>query len=225
MFTKILSIFLSVFSAKRQQDLKNKFTKIHDFNLFKGDVSISGTGSDLIQTKIISEEIPKLLNKYSFKTFIDAPCGDLYWMKHVLLKEINYIGLDIVNELIIKNNENYGNEHRIFICKNIVTDNLPDADVIFIRDCWVHLNYQDTMRCIMNLKSSNIKYLLTTSFPATLKNKDLYRIWRPLNLQLPPFNFPKPLDIINEGCTENGGKYKDKSLMLWEISSLPDFII
>jgi hypothetical protein len=225
MLKNLSSLLLSFFSAKRQQDLKNKFTKIHDLNLFKGDVSISGTGSDLIQTQVISLEIPKLLEKYKVKTFIDAPCGDLYWMQHVQFYNVKYIGLDIVNELIIKNNEKFANENRIFICKNIVTDILPVADIIFIRDCWVHLNYQDTISCIMNLKSSKIKYLLTTSFPNTFKNKDLYRIWRPLNLNIEPFNFPIPIETINEGCTENGGKYKDKSLMLWEIATLPDYII
>jgi hypothetical protein len=43
-----------------------------------------------------------------------------------------------------------------------------------------------------------------------------------LNLQLPPFNFPAPLRLIEENCTEDGGKYADKSLGLWRLSDLPD---
>ncbi len=46
-----------------KNQLKSKFTEIHDKNLFHGKESISGTGSDLIQTAIISVEIPKLLLK------------------------------------------------------------------------------------------------------------------------------------------------------------------
>jgi hypothetical protein len=40
-------------------------------------------------------------------------------------------------------------------------------------------------------------------------------------LTLPPFNFPQPIEVITEGCTENDGRYADKSLMLWNISDLP----
>jgi hypothetical protein len=36
--------------------------------------------------------------------------------------------------------------------------------------------------------------------------------WRTLNFQLPPFNFPPPLHLLNENCTEAGGKFFDKSL-------------
>ena len=44
--------------------------------------------------------------------------------------------------------------------------------------------------------------------------------WRPLNLQDKPFNFPSPILIINENCTEDGGEYSDKSMALWDISKL-----
>jgi hypothetical protein len=35
---------------------------------------------------------------------------------------------------------------------------------------------------------------------------------------LPPFSFPKPIKVINEGCPERG--YSDKSLGLWRIAEL-----
>jgi hypothetical protein len=46
--------------------------------------------------------------------------------------------------------------------------------------------------------------------------------WRPLNLQRPPFGLPAPHRIIVEGCTEEGGAYRDKALGLWRIAELPD---
>ena len=215
----------SLFGSEKKGDLKSKFTEIHDKNLFFGKESISGTGSDFLQTAVISKEIPMLLEKYGVKTFIDAPCGDLYWMKHVDLGQVKYIGLDIVDELVQKNNKKYGSEFRTFEVKNIVTDSLPKADLIMIRDCWVHLSNSDVMKCIRNLKSSGITYLLTTSFTEMKLNEDLSKIWRPLNLELAPFNFPQPLEIINEKCTENNGRYSDKCLILWEINKLPDYSI
>lgn len=207
-----------------KKDLKSKFTEIHEKNLFHGVDSISGTGSDLFQTRIISKEIPVLLKKYNINLFIDAPCGDLHWMQYVNLGT-NYIGLDIVEVIIEKNKNRFTDNNRKFEVKNIVSDILPDGDLIMIRDCWVHLSNEDVIKCILNLKRSKIKYLLTTTFFELSKNDELTQIWRPINLQLPPFNFPKPVESIIEGCTENNGKFHDKSLMLWEIKDLPNYSI
>ena len=207
----------------RTRKLKDKFTQFYRNNSFEGQESVSGKGSDLIQTAIIRVAIPKLFEKLNTKIFIDAPCGDFFWMKQVDLKDVNYIGLDIVDEIIKKNTELFGNSKRQFIRKNIVSDKLPDADVILIRDCWVHLNNEHIFKSIMNLKRSNITYLLTTSFPGLNINQELKAIWRPINLELAPYNFPKPIEVINEGCTEDEGKYVDKSLILWKISELPEF--
>ena len=51
--------------------------------------------------------------------------------------------------------------------------------------------------------------------------------WRPIDLELDPFNFPAPIKIINEGCqstsTRNGQKvfFSNKSLALWKIEDIP----
>ena len=34
------------------------------------------------------------------------------------------------------------------------------------------------------------------------------------------FNLPAPVKLINEGCTEDGGKFADKSLGLWRVEDL-----
>jgi hypothetical protein len=39
-------------------------------------------------------------------------------------------------------------------------------------------------------------------------------------LQLPPFNFPKPLKLIDEKCTEYNGKFADKHLGLWLLNDI-----
>jgi hypothetical protein len=42
--------------------------------------------------------------------------------------------------------------------------------------------------------------------------------WRPLNLEIAPFNLGKPIALINEDSKERRGKYSDKSLGLWKIN-------
>jgi hypothetical protein len=59
---------------------------------------------------------------------------------------------------------------------------------------------------------------MTTTFPECDENKNITTgDWRIINLELSPFNFPKPLYLLNENCTEGEGTYKDKSLGLWEV--------
>ena len=202
--------------------LKDKFSRVYENNVFGGSVSRSGEGSDLVQTAVIRREIPALLSELGIQTFLDAPCGDWYWMQHVHLPVKRYIGVDIVDALIVKNQTLFGNEHISFQCANLVRDNLPLSDLIFSRDCLVHLDFADALAMLANFQKSGATYLLTTTFPGRVANKDLGNgFWQPLNMQVPPFSFPEPLRLINEGCTEGNNMFTDKCLGLWRLADLP----
>ncbi len=203
---------------------KELFTHIYNTHAWPGKESYSGPGSTLKETTIIRKKIPELLQEFNIKTLLDAPCGDFHWMQHTDLSFLEtYIGIDIVEALINNNKKKYENENRQFICANIVTDPLPQADIIVCRDCLVHLRFQDIKQALQNMKKSGITYLLVTTYPNTQLNQKLNitapRPWRSLNLQKPPFNFPKPLALINEGC-KHDKRYPDKSLGLWKLEDI-----
>ena len=203
-------------------DLKEKFSKIYANNTFGGAKSPSGEGSDLVQTAQVRRMLPKVVQEYHVESFLDAPCGDYYWMRETKLGVKQYIGVDIVEALIAKNQRQFGDSSTTFKCLNLVEDKLPKVDMVFCRDCLVHLNFEDINKVIDNFKKSESMYLLTTTFTKRTKNKNLMGadIWRPLNLQLPPFNFPKPLMLIDEMCTEYYGQFADKHLGLWLLSEI-----
>jgi hypothetical protein len=138
------------------------------------------------------------------------------------LSNFNYIGADIVEELIKKNINLYLEQsNRKFMVLDLITDPLPVCDIIIVRDCLVHLSYDNINLAIKNIKLSGCKYLLTTSFTNREENKDIVTgDWRPINLEKSPFNFPPPILVINENCAEVNGIYKDKSMALWEINTL-----
>ncbi len=70
------------------------------------------------------------------------------------------------------------------------------------------------------MKKSGAEFLLTTTFPQTSLNRDTKSpMWRSLNLEHDPFNFPKPLMLINEQCAHDPG-YPDKSLGLWRLEDI-----
>jgi hypothetical protein len=200
-----------------------KFTMIYNSHGFGGaGIPLSGTGSTLSQTIKIRKTIPALFKKYDIRSLVDAPCGDFTWMKEVELNGINYIGADIVDELIQSNNHLYGNDHVKFINKDIVIEVLPPSDLILCRDCFIHLSNNDIKKSIINFKRSCATYLLTTTFQNIHKNDNMVtgRGWRPVNLEAAPFNFPTPLEIIDEESTEEDGRAGKKSLGLWRLDSL-----
>ena len=204
-------------------DLKKKFTEVYERNLFEGGDSLSGEGSDLVQTDRLRIEVPKLLKKMGVSSILDAPCGDYFWMKEVDLPVDRYHGIDVVQHVVEKNSRMFSSEKVEFSCRDITKDKLPEADLIFSRDCLVHLSFADCLDAIRNYKSSGARYLLATTFTNREANVDFRGpddFWRTLNLQLEPFNFPPPISLINEGCTEQNGEYSDKCLGLWELESI-----
>lgn len=203
------------------------FKEIHRGKKWGGLDSFSGPGSSLDQTATIREQLPLLVKELGVRTFLDLPCGDFYWMKEVRLGLELYIGADIISEAIDSNTSAYGASSdctRVFCRLDITTDQLPQVDMILCRDCLVHLCFDDIVQAIRNIKKSNSKYLLATTFTDLRAAVDIVTgRWRPLNLQLPPFSFPDAIKVIVENCTENDGIYSDKSLALWRVADLPSY--
>ena len=207
-------------------DTSTVFNTIYRFNRWGDIESVSGLGSTLNQTATLRLQLPDFLTKWKIQYLLDAPCGDLNWIKQIQLPITEYIGADIVQDLINHNKSQFKHDtQKRFLMLNIIEDKLPEADVLLCRDCLVHFSEKDLHQFFRNLKGSNIKYLLTTTFPEhTAFNKDMRTgRWQPLNLEAKPLNFPKPLDIINEDSTEGDGAFKDKSLALWRVADLPNF--
>ena len=72
-------------------------------------------------------------------------------------------------------------------------DPLPAADLLFCRDCLVHLSFADIRRTLANLQASDISCLLTTTFPGAEANEDIVTgDWRVLDLERAPFHLPPP---------------------------------
>lgn len=203
-----------------QGNTKLIFYSIYLNNAWNSSESVSGPGSTIEQTKVITSQLPTILNKFGIKTILDIPCGDFNWMRHVDLSGIHYLGADIVDSIVEKNRVEFGKEGVDFIVIDIIKDKLPKSDLIFCRDCLVHFSIEDIILALHNIKMSGAKYLFSTSFPNVKRNrKILTGEWRPINLELPPFNLGPPLFLLNEGCTEGeNSEYSGKSLGLWKIN-------
>jgi SAM-dependent methyltransferase len=199
------------------------FVNKYQYNQWGSAESVSGLGSELNQTTEIVAALPALCAQYNIQSFLDLPCGDFNWIRHVSPFLSHYIGGDIVPQLIEANRTKYSGYGQ-FMVLNLLKDKLPTVDVIFSRDCLVHFSYSDIKKALANIKRANIKYLLTTSYLNREINNDIITgEWRPINLEKAPFYFPRPLNILIENSTEQAGTVKDKCLALWLVKDIPDF--
>jgi SAM-dependent methyltransferase len=198
------------------------FTEYYRNNYWRDPNSRSGPGSNLEQTAALREALPQLFSKYSIDSILDVPCGDFFWFSKIALSEnITYTGADIVAEIVKQNTRKYANARTRFIRLDLTKDLLPKSDIIILRDCLVHLSFKDITAVIKTVKSSGSKYLLTTHYLNREANHDIATgLWRTLNLQRKPFNFPDPIEFVIEDCTEGNGAFSDKSMALWKISEL-----
>lgn len=226
-FSRLMSVYYSHLAWLGKQklhcpEMDTVFTRIYSENAWRDPESVSGEGSNKAYTKVIRAQLPGLLNELGVKSILDIPCGDFYWMKELDLEVDSYIGADIVAELIRQNNAHYaraGARKKTFIKLDVTRDDLPQVDLVFCRDCLVHLSSRDVLKALNNIKRSGSKYLLTTTFPGHSKNNDIITgQWRPINLRSEPFNFSEPLKVINENYMGMQGQYSDKSMGLWLIA-------
>ncbi|MDH3613213.1 MAG: class I SAM-dependent methyltransferase [Gammaproteobacteria bacterium] len=205
----------------KQARTERIFTYIHKKKLWAAIDSTSGPGSDRHQTRAITEALPQVFRDYNISTMLDIPCGDFCWMNRVDRADVDYLGADIVRDLIRENKQKYEKNDQRFQELNLITDRIPKVDLIFCRDCFVHFSFDDILSALRNICDSQSDLLLTTTFIGRQENFDILTgQWRPLNLAIAPFLLPGPLVVINEQCTEGNGKYEDKSLALWLIEDI-----
>jgi SAM-dependent methyltransferase len=189
-------------------------------NLWGGSESPSGPGSSLDQTVQLQQTLPELFRRLGVRTLLDLPCGDGHWMAAIALPGIRYVGADLLPEVVARAAAQ--SSGREFLELDLTTGPLPSADLLLCRDFLVHLSFSDIERAIANIRRSGITYLLATDFPDEPTNRDaITGDWRPLNFEQPPFGFPRPIEVLREGCTEQEGLFADKSLALWRVADLP----
>lgn len=192
------------------------FREIFKDNKWSSSESSSGSGSELKNTVTLRNELPFLFKKYNISSILDIPCGDFNWMKEVNLSDINYIGADIVPNIIEQNKQKYPYNFQVL---DLTKDSLPKVDLVFVRDCLGHLSNKNVFKALNNIQLSGSKYLASTSFTKWDFNADIDNGgWRCINLMIPPFNL-KPIYLINENCIEGYPHYNDKCMIMFDLNN------
>lgn len=200
------------------------FTRYWRVNKWGDRDSRSGKGSNLAATQALRERLPDFIAHLGIEGFLDLPCGDCFWISQVDLGVGHYTGGDIVAPLIEENRRRHARPGVSFEVIDLIKGPIPRHDLIFTRDCLVHLSTPHLMAAIRNMKASGSTWLLTTTYPGRGANEEIETgQWRALDLTRPPFDFPPPSAVLPEGQEHVRGQGLAKSLGLWRISDLPDY--
>lgn len=191
------------------------FNDIAQKNAWGSAESISGPGSTLSATVSLRKGLLEVLKQLKIESLVDAPCGDMHWMRHLGYQFDKYVGIDMVPAVIASLHDRPAPSGYHFQVGNIVSDVLPVADALLCRDCLVHLPFKEIHEAMRLWKLAGFRYIMTTTFPRHTENVDCRPGgWRALNLQAAPFNWPAP-DIIVPDNDGLGAPFDDKCLGVW----------
>jgi len=208
--------------------LEKVFTKVYNTHEWGDGVNRpkSGDGSSIDYTANLRKHLPIIFNQFNINTVLDAPCGDMTWMPLVLKDyPINYIGADIVSDMIEEHKMKYVGSNVKFVHLDITTDPLPQADLLICRDCLFHLTNAKILDFFNNFLKSNIQYILTTThLPISLNhgrpwffNTELpgdveSGAYRLLNLYASPYNFTR--DVLYR-LDDTYGPHPTREMCVW----------
>ena len=222
-----------IVESKPESAYKTVFSNIYETYGFGGTVeSRSGYGSTLEETAALREKIKTLVREKNIKSVVDIPCGDFNWMKEIVFSFETYTGGDIVEKCIQENKERYSNSRIKFVNFDLVTDEIPTADLLIVRDVLGHFPIEDGEKIIKNILKSGCKYLLSTTW-YNLQDKDYSKKhlnrgaghggFYPINLMSKPFNFPEPDTILEENIRVDDHEIGTiKALGLWDLQKVKE---
>jgi SAM-dependent methyltransferase len=201
--------------------LSERFSAVYENRVWlfgRSEGSRSGLGSELQKTQRVRKRLEELLKTLDTRSLLDVGCGDFTWMKEIQFP-FEYIGIDIVAELVAANNVAYRTERRFFQVLDATRDPLPEADTILCREVMFHLSFQDIRRLIKNIRHSGSAFLVATNDNDLKYNADILSgDFRMLNLLKSPFFFPSAAELIPDD-----GVLADRTLSVWKVTDLPEY--
>ena len=123
----------------------------------------SGNGShDKIITTAYFDNVGTFLKNLPIKpNVVDLGCGDFSVGSQIRAYCNNYVACDIVPQLIEYNKKKYFNFNVDFKVLNLITDQLPVGDIVFIRQVLQHLSNEQIQKLIPKL-NQNFSFLILT---------------------------------------------------------------
>jgi SAM-dependent methyltransferase len=183
----------------------NEFERIYHTSQWQSR-SRSGPGSLPELNAPYLQALDATLAEHNIKSVIDIGCGD--WTLYQSAfdwhgKQISYIGIDVVPELVDRLNRLYGRDNVEFRQLDVYSTELPEADLYILKDVMQHWPNDRIAKFFPQLKRCRFA-LITNDVEAYSPRKRPFRKllqhlprsktdisvggYRPLRLREPPYN-------------------------------------
>lgn len=86
------------------------------------------------------------IRRFSVTSVVDAGCGDCRMWPRNSFARVHYVGVDVVASVIAHNTAMHGTPSRIFQVADLLTGELPAADMLITKDVWQHWENDQVLR-------------------------------------------------------------------------------
>jgi hypothetical protein len=141
------------------------------------------------------------------KRVVDLACGDFQVARETDLGDVQYVGVDIYDELIEHNQVLYGDDRHEFLVCDLVEDELPPGDLCLLSMALYLMSHADVLTVLPKL--TRYHYVLVTDGQADISVAERRNVDKPTGkyspreihgngfyLELPPFDVP--LEVVCE---------------------------
>jgi SAM-dependent methyltransferase len=159
----------------------------------------SGVGSRGLVSQNYCNLVVKFIQENGIRRVIDLGCGDFVVGKRIVDEtDVEYIGVDVVPELIEYHNQTSQNSRIHFQCADITKDPLPDADLCLVRQVLQHLSNGEAGDALANCRRFR-RVLVSEDVPTRPKSFNRDKTHGPdirghygsgVYLDQPPFSLP-----------------------------------
>ena len=194
---------------KEFEGLSNKdvFEKIYDERRWGAPSDRTGkysSGDGSRNRHIVSQYVDAIRyfisQQQDMRSALDLGCGDFFVGAQLVSLFDRYIAADVASNILAQNERLYGHTKAQVIQLDITRDEIPPADVVFVRQVLQHLSNSEIAKFVSNIQGKCTMLIVTESLSKSLffkPNKDLFtgpniriHMKSGVVLEKPPFNLP-----------------------------------
>lgn len=129
-------------AGNRRRSVRDVFTRVYEKNQWGGAPGeySSGAGSDDEHARSYATAIRGFIEEHDVRTVVDVGCGDFRVGQALLAPGVRYVGVDVVEGLIARNQALHGRPGVEFRCVDATTEPLPEGDLCLVRQVLQHLS-------------------------------------------------------------------------------------
>ena len=167
------------------------FSDVYERDLWNGG---SGPGSAPENSEVYRRFLQEFLDGFDYPVkVVDLGCGD--WRIGELMDwlGVDYVGVDVVPEVVEANRRRDTPDNVSFVCLDALVDDLPEGDVLVVKDVLQHWPNADVLR-LLDAAEERFTFTVVTndvsskSHPAKVNSDIALGDWRPIDIERAPFD-------------------------------------